>query len=81
MADPKRFSNSLVVDLASGTTTAVHFTDLKPIAETPGPITQLWQKLKAAITGGADPKFQPKYNAPVSDINTPQQFQKLAGLK
>ena len=81
VADPKRFSNSLVVDLASGTTTAVHFTDLKPIAETPGPITQLWQKLKAAITGGADPKFQPKYNAPVSDINTPQQFQKLAGLK
>jgi hypothetical protein len=81
VADPKRFSLGLVVDLANGTTTVVHFKDLKPVEETPGPIKQLWQRLVATITGGATPKMQPKYNAPVSDINTPKQFQKLAGLK
>jgi hypothetical protein len=71
----------LVVDLANGTTTVVHFDDLKPIAETPGPIKQLWQRLVATVTGGATPKMQPKINAPISDINTPKQFQKLAGIK
>jgi hypothetical protein len=81
VADQIRFSNSLVVDLANGTTTVVHFDDLKPIAETPGPIKQLWQRLVATVTGGATPKMQPKINAPISDINTPKQFQKLAGIK
>jgi hypothetical protein len=81
VADQTRFSNSLVVDLANGTTTVVHFDDLKPIAETPGPIKQLWQRLVATVTGGATPKMQPKINAPISDINTPKQFQKLAGIK
>jgi hypothetical protein len=81
VADQNRFSNSLVVDLANGTTTVVHFKDLKPLEETPGAIKQLWQKLVATITGGATPKMQPKINAPVSDINTPKEFQKLAGIK
>jgi len=81
VADQTRFSNSLVVDLANGTTTAVHFKDLKPVEETPVPIKQLWQRLVATVTGGATPKMQPKINAPVSDISTPKDFQKLAGIK
>ena len=81
IADQTRFSNSLVIDLANGTTTVVHFKDLKPVEETPGPVKQLWQRLVATITGGATPKMQPKVNAPVSDINTPKEFQKLAGIK
>jgi hypothetical protein len=81
VAEKTRFSNSLVIDLANGTTTAVHFKDLKPVEETPGPIKQLWQRLVATVTGGATPKMQPKINAPISDINTPKQFQKLAGIK
>ena len=79
VADQTRFSNSLVVDLANNTTTVVHFDDLKPIAETPGPVTQLWQKLKATITGGAKPKYQPKYSGQVSDPMA--DIKHLAGLK
>lgn len=79
VADPARFSNSVVVDLANGTTTVVHFDDLKPISETPGPVTQLWQRLKATVTGGATPKYQPKYGAQVPDQMA--DIKHLAGIK
>jgi len=80
VADQTRFSNSLVVDLANGTTTAVHFKDLKPLEETPGPIKQLWQRLVATITGGATPKMQPKaYGSVPTDMK--EDILKLAGIK
>jgi hypothetical protein len=79
VAEKTRFSNSLVVDLANGTTIAVHFKDLKPVEETPGPIKQLWQRLVATITGGATPKMQPKYSTQVPDPMT--DIKNLAGLK
>jgi len=80
VADQTKFKNSLVVDLDNGTTTVIHFTELKPISETPGPITQLWHKLKATITGGPTPPLQPKLNPPLP-MDMKEDILKLAGLK
>jgi hypothetical protein len=77
VADPRRFSNSLVVDLDNGTTTVVHFADLE--ATTPGIIKQTLDKLKSVITGGGTPKMQPK---PYGQVGTDvKDIKKLAGLK
>ena len=80
VADQTRFKNSLVVDLDNGMTTVIHFTELKPISETPGPITQLWHKLKAVVTGGAEAPLQPKINQPLP-MDMKEDILKLAGLK
>jgi len=78
VADPKRFSNSLVVDLDNGTTTVVHFTDLE--ATTPGIVKQTLDKLKSVITGGGTPKYQPKpYGSVSGDMK--EDILKLAGLE
>jgi hypothetical protein len=78
VADPNRFSNSLVVDLANGTTTVVHFTDLE--AQTPGIVKQTLDKLKSVITGGGTPKMQPKpYGSVPTDMK--EDILKLAGIK
>lgn len=78
VADPRRFSNSLVVDLDNGTTTVVHFTDLE--AQTPGIVKQTLDKLKAVVMGGGTPKYQPKpYGQQPMDMK--EDILKLAGLK
>jgi len=78
IADPRRFSNSLVVDLDNGTSTVVHFTDLE--ATTPGIVKQTLDKLKSVITGGGTPKYQPKpYGSVSGDMK--EDILKLAGLK
>lgn len=78
VADPKRFSNSLVVDMDNGTTTVVHFTDLE--AQTPGIVKQTLDKLKSMVMGGGMPKMQPKpYGQQPMDMK--EDILKLAGLK
>jgi len=77
VADPKRFKNSLVVDLDNGTTTVVHFTDLE--ATTPGIVKQTLDKLKSLVTGGATPPLQPKpYGQQPFDMK--EDILRLAGL-
>jgi hypothetical protein len=78
-ADPSKFSNSLVVNLKNGQQTVVHFKDVQ--ATKPGLGKQLLDKLNAWTGGGTMPKYQPKPIGTVSDLNTPKQFQKLAGIK
>lgn len=73
------FSNSLVVQLKNGRQTVLHFKDVT--ATKPGPLQQLLDKAKSVVGLGPEPKRQPKPYGQVSDINTPQQFQKLAGIK
>jgi hypothetical protein len=79
IADPNKFSNSLIVRLKNGSQTVVHFKDVQ--ATKPGIVKQILDKLNALTGGGTAPKYQPKPYGQVSDLNTPQQFQKLAGLK
>jgi hypothetical protein len=78
-ADPNKFSNSLIINLKNGQQTVVHFKDVQ--ATKPGLGKQLLDKLNAWTGGGTMPKRQPKPIGQVSDLNTPKQFQKLAGIK
>jgi hypothetical protein len=78
-ADPSKFSNSLIVDLKNGQQTVVHFKDVQ--ATKPGLGKQILDKLNSWTGGGTMPKRQPKPIGQVGDINTPKQFQKLAGIK
>ena len=78
-ADPSKFSNSLIINLKNGQQTVVHFKDVK--ATKPGLGKQILDKLNAWTGGGTMPKYQPKPIGTVGDLNTPKQFQKLAGIK
>jgi hypothetical protein len=78
-ADPSKFSNSLIINLKNGQQTVVHFKDVQ--ATKPGLGKQLLDKLNAFTGGGTMPKYQPKPIGQVGDLNTPKQFQKLAGIK
>jgi len=78
-ADPSKFSNSLIINLKNGQQTVVHFKDVK--ATKPGLGKQILDKLNSWTGGGTMPKYQPKPIGTVGDLNTPKQFQKLAGIK
>ena len=56
-----------------------HFKDVT--ATKPGPLQQILDKVKSVVGAGTQPKYQPKPYGQVGDINTPKQFQKLAGIK
>ena len=74
-----KFSNSIVVQLKNGRQTVLHFKDIT--ATKPGAFQQFLHKVNAWTGGAAQPKYQPKPIGQVGDLNTPKQFQKLAGLK
>jgi predicted RNA-binding protein len=74
-----KFSNSIVIQLKNGRQTVAHFKDVT--ATKPGALQQFLDKVKSVVGVGTQPKYQPKSYGQVSDINTPKQFQKLAGLK
>jgi hypothetical protein len=79
IADPTKFSNSVIVNLKNGRQTVAHFKDVQ--ATKPGLGKQLLDKLNAWTGGGTMPKRQPKPIGQVGDLNTPQEFKKLAGIK
>jgi predicted RNA-binding protein len=74
-----KFSNSIVIQLKNGRQTVAHFKDVT--ATKPGALQQFLDKVKSVVGVGTQPKYQPKPIGQVSDLNTPKQFQKLAGLK
>jgi hypothetical protein len=68
-----------VIQLKNGRQTVAHFKDVT--ATKPGALQQFLDKVKSVVGVGTQPKYQPKPIGQVSDLNTPKQFQKLAGLK